>query len=465
MKTGELMSRFSDASRVRDALAQTILTLIFDSAMVIVGAFLLLNQNMFLFLISLGVFAVYSLAVMLFVRPMRNINREIMSQYAFVSSYLKESIDGITTVKSFNAESAIRDTTRTRFKVFVDKNAKGIFLGTNQNAISQFISSAGLLVVLWAGYYVVINGGMFFGELMTFYIMLGFFLAPAQNLIELQPRIQSAIVAADRLNDIMELPQESCGDETITDISLYSPISIENLTFRYGYRRPVLHDISLSIKAGESVLLIGENGSGKTTLIKLLMAFYDPGEGSIRIGDKEIEEIGKATLRKKIAYVPQETFLFSDTIRNNFLFVKQDASNEEIVEACRQSRADVFIQDLPNKYETVIQESGADLSGGQRQRVAIARAILTKPDILILDEATSNLDANTERMILEDVLAAKDKTTCIVISHRLRSTLDFDKIVFLKNGTIAEIGTHKELLLANGLYAEYYCNNTLSNSF
>lgn len=175
MKTGELMSRFSDATRVRDALAQAILTLLFDSVMVIVGVFFLLQQNAFLFSISLGIFFVYSLTIMLFVKPTKNINREIMENNASVSSYIKESVDGITAVKSFNAENIIRETTREKFEVFVDKNVDGIVLGAKQEAISQFISAAGLLGVLWAGYYVVLNGGMLFGELMTFYVMLGFF--------------------------------------------------------------------------------------------------------------------------------------------------------------------------------------------------------------------------------------------------------------------------------------------------
>ncbi len=456
-KTGELMSRFNDASSIKDAISSATLSLMLDTLMVILCVFILYALNPILFFITLFTVIAYAIVVICFLNPIKNINEKLMEENAEVTSYLKESVDGIETVKAFGAENIIKEKTASKFTKFVKKSMKGSIIYTIQDSLSGVVASIGVIVLLWSGTNLVMNNVISLGTLITFYSLLGYFLDPIQSLIDLQPELQTAVVAANRLNDILDLETES---ETTDKLELDNNIDIKNVSFRYGNRELVLQNIDMTIAQGETIALVGQSGSGKTTLAKLIMSFYEPEEGQILIGGKNIAELNPRSVRENIAYISQDVFLFSDSIKNNLTLGNNDIPMEEIEKACKLSMAYEFIKKMPMGYNTLLGENGHDLSGGQKQRLAIARALLKNPKILIMDEATSNLDTVTEKSIKETIDNLSGSITCIIIAHRLSTIRNCDKIYVMDKGTVVEYGNHNELMIKNGLYKKFYNENT-----
>ncbi len=457
-KSGEIMSRYSDASKIRDALADAVLTIMIDSVMAIGGGIVLFLQNKTLFLVALIMLILYGGVVLLYNKPIRHSNRSVMEDNAQFSSYLYESIEGIETIKAMNNETIAEKKSKKLYDKLWVSVKKKFLLDVSQSAIVGTIAVIGETLILWLGTVSVLNGNMTIGSLITFHALLAYFLSPAKNLLNLQPAMQNAIVAAERLNDVFDLDYEHSDMENkdSLDINLFGNINIKNLSFRYGTRELVLDNANLFVKAGQKIAFVGESGSGKTTLAKLLLRFYSPESGSISINDTDICDIPHYVIRDKIAYIPQETFLFSGTIKENLLLAKREATDEEIQEACRMSQADSFINKMPLGYDSLIEENGSNLSGGQKQRLAIARAILRKPDILIMDEATSNLDIITEKAIEKTLEQMSGKTTMIIIAHRLSTIKNCDSIYVFEDGKIIEEGSHKKLISKKGKYAHLW---------
>lgn len=468
-KVGEIVSRFTDASKIRDAISSATLTIMIDSLMAIAGGAVLFSQNHTLFFISVIIIALYGVIVFAFNKPVKKINEKQMEENAQVTSYLVETLNGIETIKAFHAEDKAQAHTDKLFVKLLKSTFKGGMITNAQQTLTGIVSSLGGTVILWVGVVGVLNGELTLGSLITFNALLAYFLDPVKNLINLQPTMQTAIVASERLSEILDLELEKVKDDKrkLAPPSLNLPIRIKNLDFRYGTRKLVLDNINMTIGAGEKIALVGESGSGKTTLSKLIMNFYPWERGEIFIGDYNLEDIGLEYLRNKIAYISQDIFLFSGTIRENLALGNEDATMEDIIAACRLSKAEDFINNMPLRYDTVLEENGSNLSGGQKQRLAIARALLKKPDILIMDEATSNLDSITEKAIEKTINSLSRSITTIIIAHRLSTIMRCDKIFVMEKGKFIEQGTHSELIEKKGRYynlwkdqlPENYMNN------
>ncbi|MBR2350708.1 MAG: peptidase domain-containing ABC transporter [Clostridia bacterium] len=454
-KTGEYLSRFSDADAVRSAVSGAVLTLILDSFMVITAAIILYTENALLFYISLVIIALYTVIVICYKKPIENINREEMENNARTQSFLKESIDGIETVKANRIEDFVKTKNSHNFSKYIKAVFKNNVVSISQDSLCNFVELIGTVVILWVGFGLVIANEVSIGSLITFYALLAYFTEPIKNLIGLQPMMQTAVIAAERLNDILDIPVEEKVQYN-TDIA-FNNIVFSNIDFRYGNHDLVLKNVSFDIKKGEKVAIVGESGCGKTTLAKLLLKFYKAENGIISIDGNELSHISTETIRNSISYIDQNTFLFSDTVKNNLIFGNRlNLTDDYIQNICKTTKADEFIQDLPFGYDSFLDENGKNLSGGQRQRLAIARALLRKPKLIIFDEATSNLDTITENAIKETIFNLNKDMTCIIIAHRLTTIQNCDKIVVMKNGEIVEIGTHQELMDERGAYFELY---------
>ena len=457
--TGEYLSRFSDAEAIRDAISNVTVTLLMDSSMAIGCGVILCLMNVRMFMVALIAVCLYALTALLYHHPVERASRTVMENNARLQSFLKESIDGITAIKASGAESIVQNRGASKFNRFVDSIVKRSLIDNSQEALSDTIELVGTIIILWIGFSLVSIGSLTLGTLMTFYAMLYYFIGPIKNVIQLQPTIQNAIVAADRLSDILDQATEKTGTDTSEVSESLEPIqrwSMEGVDFRYGNREILLKDVSLSVKKGERIAIVGESGSGKSTLAKLFLRFYEPEAGIIAVDGKDISSFSLLALRRAVAYVEQNTFLFSDTVKFNICLGNPDATDEQIEAACEASGANQFIAELPMGFDTPLDENGMNLSGGQRQRLALARALLQKPQLLILDEATSNLDTVTESAIRNTIFTSESDMACIIIAHRLNTVKQCDCIYVMDHGRIIERGTHDELLTRNGRYAELW---------
>lgn len=453
-KVGEIVSRFQDASSIRDAISNATLTVMIDTVMAIAGGLILFFKSKTLFAIAFIMVILYAILVAVFNKPYKKANEKQMEDNAQLTSYLVESLNGIQTVKAFNGEHTVQVETEFRFIRLL----KSIFhlssISNVQEGLKAFVEMVGGVVILWVGAYSVMQGDMTVGSLVAFNSLLVYFLDPIKNLINLQPNLQTAVVASDRLGEILDLEIEKNSNEQhkLAPRSLQGDIVLRDISFRYGTRQLVLQNFTMEIKKGQRIAIVGESGAGKTTIAKLLLNLYQYEAGMITIADHALPGIQLETLREKIAYIPQETFLFSGTIMENLTFGIETPDMEEVFACTKMAQLHDFINSLPLRYETHLDENGSNLSGGQRQRIAIARAMLKKPDILILDEATSNLDAVTEKAIQETIDSYSEGMTTIIIAHRLSTIRRCDKIYVMDKGRVVECGTHEELLGIDGGY-------------
>ncbi len=419
-KTGEILARINDVNTIRQILSSTGINIILDSLMLLIGGAFLYSTGKSLLLIAMIPVLLSALVIYFFIQPYQKKIKEKAIIDAKKQSGMVETLNGIETIKALSSEALAFERTEINM---VDSMKKGLEIGTLtniENAIQMALSQLGVLAVYWIGCVKIFNGTMSLGQLIAFSILSGYFLGPLGRLLTLQPTLQEAAVSAERLSEILQTPVEKdIYSGSLKPKTIKGKINIKNLMFSYDNTKTTLKNINLDINEGMNVAFVGSSGSGKTSLVKLLMKLYNFESGEILIDDLNIKDLDTKHYRKQIAYVPQEVLLFSGSIRENILWGNDFIEEEELYYAARASKANDFIEKMPERYNTIIGERGATLSGGERQRIALARILLRNPKILILDEATASLDSITEKTIMKTVQEiTKDKTT-IIVAHRL----------------------------------------------
>lgn len=386
---------------------------------------------------------------------LRRISRQIFNATAEQNSSLVEMISGIATVKSAAAEQDLRWRWEDRLTTEANVLFRGQKLGIGLEWTSGIVNALGSAALLWYGATLVIAGQLTVGQLVAFNIMLDAVISPVVSLSGLWDEMQEVLISVERLNDVFEAQPEETQQATLVLPTLRGEVTFENITFRYGEdeERNTLQNISLTAHPGETIAIVGRSGSGKTTLVKLIQGLYVPNSGRISVDGHDLRHISLYSLRSQIGIVPQECFLFSGTILENITLFRSEYSLEQVIEVAKLAEAHGFIQALPLGYSTVVGERGSMLSGGQRQRIAIARALLGNPRILILDEATSSLDTESERRFQRNLMQISRDRTTFIIAHRLSTVRHANRILVLDRGILVEQGTHEELLQERGLYA------------
>jgi ATP-binding cassette subfamily B protein len=453
-QVGEILSRVNDAAKVRQAIGGATLTAVVDGVLVVVTTAVLWMYDVPLAVVA-TLFAPLLLAVVLVHHPAtRRRSREAMEESAKLSAHLVEDVSGVETIKAYGAERSRMEEGEHRLVRLVQSIFSLQKLSISTTACGGLVSGLAGMAILWYGGHRVIGGALTIGELMFFYTLLGYMLEPLQRLATIDLQVQDALVAVDRLYQVMDLQTESSGERRAAFEGVGEAIELRNVGFRYGCRDHVLQDLTLRIPAGATVAIVGESGCGKSTLLKLLTRFYDPTAGQILIDGVDLRDFELASLRSRVAIVSQEPMIFSGTLRDNIALGNPQAELNEIIAAARAAGLEEFIAGLPERYETVLGERGANLSGGQRQRLAIARALLRNPDVLIFDEATSHLDTATERAIQENLRGVFAGKTVLLVAHRLSTVREADMICVMHQGRIVEQGDHYSLMSLGGRYAQ-----------
>ncbi|MBQ7479450.1 MAG: ABC transporter ATP-binding protein [Selenomonadaceae bacterium] len=457
-QTGETMSYLTnDVNAMQSALVDSLIELVTEGAILIGSLVMMVYLDWKLSLLTLVVIPLVGQAMKIFGRKIKVTGTVIQERLADITSLLQESISSIRIVKSFVRE----DYEIERFCKQNDLNfqaaMKNVQLTSLLTPTVEFLAAVAVTFIVWFGGYEVVNGEITAGALVAFLTYAVNLANPVKRLSRVYGNIQKAMAAVDRVFAVIDLEETVSNKPGAVALPVtQGHVTVKDITFSYKDGVPALQDVSLEAKPGQMIAFVGPSGAGKSTIANLIPRFYDVTEGEILIDGHDIRDVTVESLRQQIGIVPQETTLFSNTVRENIRYGRLDATDEEVVAAAKAANADVFIRELPKGYDTQIGERGLNLSGGQRQRISIARAILKNPRILILDEATSALDTESEKI----VQAALDKLmlgrTSFVIAHRLSTIFEADQIYVIDGGQIREHGTHEELLAKGGLYSNLY---------
>ena len=462
-RIGQLVSRITyDSSIVKEAVAEGLRDLIFESIQLIVLSavliFIIATFNipwwficMFLIVIPLVVYPVNRIG-----RRVRSINTDAQERMSDINSILYETFSGIRIVKAFNMADYEREKFKNKNQRFYKIQLKEAKRLAAINPLTEYVSiCAGVLVIYFIGRMIILRG-LDPGAFTAFIFCLFEMVKPFKKLSNVHLINQRALAAAKRIFSVLDEEsdiKEREGAKVLPEFK--DKIIFENISFKYDHEE-VLKDINFEASKGQIVAIVGKSGVGKTTLINLIPRFYDPSQGKIIVDGHDIKDVTLASLRKQIGIVTQEIILFNDTIKANITYGNMEATEDQIKQAASDANADGFIQRLPDKYDTIVGDRGFRLSGGEKQRIAIARAILKNPPILILDEATSQLDTESERMVQNALDHLIEGRTSFIIAHRLSTVKHASYIIVLDEGTIAEVGTHKELIEKGGLYKKLH---------
>ncbi|WP_195517202.1 ABC transporter ATP-binding protein [Paraclostridium bifermentans] len=456
--SGDLMSRLTnDVDNINTTLSQSV-TQLFSGIINVVGmliAMLLLSP--ILTLIGMITVPLTFIATKTLAKKTQSFFVKQQRELGNLNGYIEEMVSGQKVVLLFSEEEKVKE----EFSEINERLTKSAIIAQGVSSfmgpINNFINNISYLIISVVGGYLILKGsGITVGIVFSFLLYMRNFTRPINEIMNLFNTIQGALAGAERVFEVIDEEKEKDKDNAVNIDNIEGHVELRGVTFSYSNGKEILKNVSLEAKKGEVIAIVGPTGAGKTTIVNLLTKFYDIDSGEILIDGKNIDEITRESLRKTVAMVLQDTYLFSETVSENIRYGRLDASDEEVIEAAKMADAHHFIKQLPQGYDTVLSDNGGNLSQGQRQLLAIARAILSNASILILDEATSSIDTRTEVLIQNAMLKLMEGKTTFVIAHRLSTIRNADKILALKDGEIIESGTHDELLAKEGFYANLY---------
>ncbi len=456
--SGDLMSRLTnDVDNISTTLAQNV-TQLFSGIISVTGtlaAMLLLSP--LLTLISMVTIPLMFLLTRCIIRFSRRLFKQQQADLGELNGYIEEMISGEKAVKLFSREETVKQEFHAINEKLRKSSTKAQSLSGLMGPAMNMISNISYLIVAAAGGMLILRGGaVTVGIVFSFLLYMKNFARPLSEIANLFNTIQSALAGAERVFEVMDTPPETDAPDAVQAQELKGDISFQEVTFSYLPGKPVLKNATLNAKRGQQIAIVGPTGAGKTTIISLLTRFYDIDSGQILIDSKPISSYTRNSLRRCVGIVLQDTFLFSESVRENIRYGRLDATDEEVVAAAKMANAHSFITHLPQGYDTILSDNAGNISQGQRQLIAIARAILADPCVLILDEATSSIDTRTELKIQDAMLKLMENRTSFIIAHRLSTIKNADTILVVNSGEIVERGSHRELLEKNGFYANLY---------
>ena len=453
MKVGEIISRVNDAVKIRSFINDVSIQIFVNIFIVLFSFALMFTYYWKLALVIALVIPLYFSVYWLTNQLNKKVERRAMEESAELESHLVESLNSIRTIKQFGVEVFANNKTDNRFSLLLKTIYKSVLNSLFSGSSSEFLSRIFTIVLLWVGAGYVIEREITPGELLSFYALIGYFMSPVSELIGMNKTIQNALIAADRLFEIMDLEREETTEKIELTPENVGDIHFKNVSFSYGTRADVFENFSCVIEKGKTTAIVGGSGSGKTTFASLIQNLYPLKSGKILIGDYDIAYISNYSLRNMVSIVPQQIDLFSGNVVENIALGEDFPDVQRIIDITKRLGISNFIESLPNGFQTYLGENGSQLSGGQKQRIAIARALYKNPEILILDEATSSLDSESEQSIQQTLSEfRKQGKTMLIIAHRLSTIANADVILVLQNGQIIEQGSHKELLSRDSVY-------------
>ena len=448
--SGDIMSRYQDGDELRGTITGFSIDFLSDFAYAIWAIVLVLSTNWQICVIAIVIQELTFLIQKIFTKKMQAQSKELMQASTDVESFVTSSFSASETVKNYNSERLMEEGMEHRYKRYQDSKYGSEMTSEIQSNFTSIINNVGNIFILGILAVYLMNGDISVGDFIKLNTYIGYIFSPIYSLISIKQEIIGLVPVLERLDDVFRTETEVEMDKKKKHLQgRIENIEFDNVSFRYGMRDEILRDISFKVNEGESVGIIGTSGCGKTTLIKLILGFYPVTNGEIRMNGIDISKCTTSSVRRKIAYVSQNDFWFQDTIFNNLTIGNRNASIQELDRVCEIVKMADFIKKSPYGYNTKLQEGGGNLSSGEKQRFSIAKALITNPDVLILDESTSNLDANTEEFVVQELGREKDKIK-IIIAHRLNTLMQCDKIIAIDKGHIVEAGTPQELIAKEG---------------